>query len=101
MDIVRLTNLITSVIFLIASVFLVLKSTSSSRWIYMVFSVAWVANISFYVWIIFFNTYQHDMSSILRLFTNCCFGIWLVILSCEKLCANINIKARIKTWNLK
>lgn len=97
-------SLATSMMFLVASFYLIRISKPQARWIYIGFAIAWIANIAFYVAVLFANVSGHDWSALLRVFTNGLFGTWLIIISCEKFCTMEkykNFKKRINSWNQK
>lgn len=92
-------TLATSIVFLVASFYLLATSKPAAKWIYMIFVVAWIANIAFYLGVLYFGLSGHDWSTLLRLFTNGCFGTWLIISSCEKFYETgrlKNLKTRMK-----
>lgn len=78
-------SLVASVVFFIFSIYLVFISKPDVKWIYVTFAFGWLAGIVFYVRYIYFGGGSHDLSSMLRLFQNMTFGIWLIIISFEKL----------------
>ena len=102
MNVAQTISLVTSALFLITSLYLVIVSKPQARWIYVQLSFGWIGGIVFYMLPLFENYGGHDFSPVLGIYQNICFGIWILITACERICSgNIhckNLKTRMKTW---
>lgn len=98
----QMLSLIMSIFFLVVSIIHVFISRLQSKWIFVLFSLGWLAEIVFYVYILYFGGDGHSFSAGLRSFQNIIFGGWMVLTLFEKISVMDfykKIKTRMKHGN--
>lgn len=93
-----------SVIFSLASLYMIYVSKPKVKWIYISFFLGHFGGVIFYCAILCFDATGHNLSSILRLFQTMSFGTWLLSAAFSKAMSRVkekNLKTRMDKCLLK